>query len=235
MKSAAWWPRSFRSQTALILGGMVIVLAAALTGTFAVLLTNTMHRDQGITLDAVGQSAANALTSGMEDGVRLVQSLVESPQLWKNGLASPEVLQALERAHRTTSHSAWLGVATNDGTVAAAADGVLVGVSVSARDWFQAGKQGPHVGDVHAAKLLAKLMPKAADGEPVRFVGFSAPIMVDGQLLGVVGLHGNWQWARSIARPMVSPASSDLGVELFILGVNGDALPSHRLAEPARL
>ena len=57
-------------------------------------------------------------------------------------------------------------------------DGMLVGGDVSERPWFQGALKGSFLGDVHAAKLLAKLLPAPADGEPLRFIDSLHPCAV---------------------------------------------------------
>ena len=56
-----------------------------------------------------------------------------------------------------------------------AARGLLEGASVAARPWFTNALAGVHIGDVHEALLLAKLLP-SVNGEPQRFVDVAFPI-----------------------------------------------------------
>jgi hypothetical protein len=68
----------------------------------------------------------------------------------------------------------WIGVADVDGSVLAAANGLLERESVAQRPWFRRGLNGPTAIDVHEAQLLAKLLP--ARTEPYRFIDLAAPI-----------------------------------------------------------
>lgn len=96
-------------------------------------------------------------------------------------------------------HCAWIGLTDPKGRVLASAGGLLEGVDVSKRPWWQGALNQPFVGDVHDAVLLEKLLPKQA--EPWRFVDFSVPIKApDDELQGVLGVLLSCAWARARSR-----------------------------------
>lgn len=114
-----------------------------------------------------------------------------------------------------------MGVADAQGTVRAATGGLLRGQSVAQRPWFQRGQAGPFVGDVHPAKLLATLMPADRDGEPQRFVDYAAPVVRDGQRLGVLGVHASWDWLGEVVDAVLSTQVGGSGIEIFIYDREG--------------
>jgi diguanylate cyclase (GGDEF)-like protein len=81
--------------------------------------------------------------------------------------------------------------------------------------------RAPHVGDVHEAMLLAKLLPPSSTGEPQRFVDFAAPIRIDGEVRGVIALHGGWDWTRSVIESQLPDDVHALAMDLLILDRNG--------------
>jgi diguanylate cyclase (GGDEF)-like protein len=121
-------------------------------------------------------------------------------------------------------NSLWIGVADTEGVVRSATSGMLLGQNVKARPWFIAGAQRNFVGDVHAAKLLAALMPRAANEEPLRFVDFSAPIKVNGKVAGVLGVHGSWDWAKEVVESLHPDNAKARELAVFIFDHDGKVI-----------
>jgi HAMP domain-containing protein len=105
----------------------------------------------------------------------------------------------------------WLGVADVSGKVIAASGGTLEGEDVSQRLWFRRGLAGPFAGDVHEPALLAK--PRGLGSELLRFIDFAAPARgSDGSVVGVVGIHVNWDWVTNQLASLAGP-----GVEILLV------------------
>ncbi len=173
--------------------------------------------------DAAGQMR-DRLDQGMFERWRDIQVAASLDPLFGDG-ASPERRRTLlERLQSTYPAYAWIGFTDAGGTVLAATGGLLEGKSVAARDWFQAARERPFVGDVHEAKLLQSLLaPPGA--ELLRFVDVAAPLKgPGGELLGVIGAHLSWDWARQVEVAVLSPAQRALGVELLVLSAGGTVL-----------
>lgn len=108
------------------------------------------------------------------------------------------------------------------------------------REWFVAARERVYVGDVHDAKLLAKLLPAdmgnygPANGEPARFVDFAAPIY-DGQgrLRGVVGAHAHWRWVTAIIDAVVRRRQPDSEIDALIVNRDGAVLYPEALTPAA--
>lgn len=227
---------SFRRQSTLLHGGLVALVALALACVFGVAIYRQIERDDGMALHVVAQNVARTLATGLDDRSRQVEALANDAELWSHGLSGPAVRAALERAKASTPHSSWLGVADVDGRVRESTSGILAGHSVAARPWFQQGLTQRHVGDVHGALLLSKFLPAPASGEPLRFVDFSAPIRRDGQVIGVLGQHGSWDWARAVVSLLAPENASALGLEIFIFDKSGLMIysPANHAAAKAR-
>lgn len=214
-------PRSLKGQ--LVLGfGLLGLLATLATSTaLGLLLADKSRAESDLALNEVAHNAGRLLADGLFLRMREVQVLAASPTLWTDGLDSPRVRQVLLRSQELNAHAAWIGVARSDGTVAAATGQMLEGVDVSGRPWFQQAMKGAHIGDVHPAKLLAKMLPTAADGGPQRFVDFAAPIHVRDRVIGVLAIHGSWDWANYTIEQLLPATLDRKKLELFIFDSRG--------------
>ena len=144
--------------------------------------------------------------------VRLVASLAQVREA-RDPASARAVLDSLQSGF---PDYAWIGVAGNDGKVFAAAGGLLEQADVSARPWFRQGQGSITAVDYHPAVLLGKLLPQAAD--PWRFIDMAAPVYrADGQRWGVVGVHLSWDWARRLARNLLTPALREYGAEILVV------------------
>ncbi|WP_425261088.1 sensor domain-containing diguanylate cyclase [Rubrivivax sp. RP6-9] len=217
-------PRGFRAQLVCAFVLLGALLSLSLSAVLGALLARKSERDASAALHTVVHNASQLLAEGLHLRLREVQVLAASPTLWQEGIAAPRVGQALLRSQATHPHSAWIGVADPRGVVRVATGQMLVGQDVGQRPWFQAGLQGPHVGDVHPAKLLAGLLPPGSDGGPQRFVDFAAPVLRQGRVVGVLGIHGSWDWTRATIESLLPAAERRAGLEVFVFGRDGQLL-----------
>ena len=206
---------------ALAFGALMVALGLLLSAVMGEMLKQRIQKDVGSSLHNVAQNASKLLVSGLQERAREVSVMAQSQGLWEHGLKSPQVMQAMARRQAMQPHSLWIGVADLDGVVRAATGNMLLGQSVLARPWFSAGLHGLHVGDVHPAKLLASLLPPNAAGEPQRFVDFSAPIQSGGKTIGVMALHGSWDWTQEVMEGLLPTTAAQHGLELFIFDHTG--------------
>ena len=235
MRSKLFPLLSFRTHIAIVFGGLVIVLAGGLTFALGKMLTSQIQRDKGGSLSVVVNNASKMLADGLFERSREVQVLTESAAVWAQGLDSPEVGQNLARSQAMRPNSLWIGVADTEGVVRSATGGLLLGQNVKTRPWFAAGIQRNFVGDVHPAKLLAALIPRASTEEPLRFVDFSAPIRVGGKVVGVLGIHGSWDWARDVVESLHPANAKAMRMEVFIFDRSGAVIyaPDGKTADHA--
>ncbi|BEU95904.1 diguanylate cyclase [Acidovorax sp. DW039] len=216
--------RSLRTQIALVFGILVVALSVLLSIGFGEVVKRRIQRDVGTSLQTLADATASLLAAGLYQRVREVQVLASSEVLWKSGLDSPQVLQLLARQQAIHPQSLWLGVTDAQGVVHAASGNMLLGQNVSERPWFQAGLKGPHVGDVHPAKLLESLLPPSKSGEPYRFVDFAAPIRLSGKTVGVLGVHGYWEWVNEMIQTLMPVDARQDQLEVFIFDKTGQLI-----------
>jgi diguanylate cyclase (GGDEF)-like protein len=216
--------RGLRTQIAQVFGALVVGLAVLLSLGFGELLKHRIQRDAGASLQVVAENAGKLLANGLLRRSLEAEVLASSEMVWSKGLDSPEAQHMLARSQAMQPTNVWIGVADAQGVVRNATGGLLMGQSVATRPWFQSGLQGVHVGDVHSAKLLEKLLPPTASGEPYRFVDFAAPIRIGPTTVGVLGIHGSWEWTRDVLETLTPPASEGSAVDLFIFDRQGQMI-----------
>jgi diguanylate cyclase (GGDEF)-like protein len=228
-----------RAQLSLVFGSLVVVLAVCMSVGFAELLRWRMQRDAAASLHTVASNASRLLADGLFARTRSVQVLASSKELWVQGLSAPGVSALLTRLQSTLPFSAWIGVSNTQGVVCSATKGQLVGDQVQERPWFRHGIEGLHVSDVHEAPRLAQLLPPTANGEPHRFIDFSAPIDPHGHAIGVLTIYSSWGWVRETIESLLPGNAQDRRISLFIFdrdgqliyGPNGQMQPFARLGQ----
>lgn len=211
-------------QIALVFGTLVVMLSVLLSLAFGELFKHRLQRDARTSLQVVAENAGKLLANGLMERSLEAQVLADSDQVWSKGLDTPEARYLLARAQAMHPNNLWIGVADAQGIVRSATNGMLVGQSVAERPWFKAGIERAHVGDVHPAALLEKLLPPLASGEPYRFVDFAAPIRLGPTTVGVLGMHGSWEWTREVLESLTPPRSEESAVELFIFDREGQMI-----------
>lgn len=215
---------SFGTQLAFVMAVAVTVVALALTAIITSMMQAQIERDKGAALSAVGRTVTAGLGNNIGDRIQQVDLLVRTEELWDEGPGSEKVRRALQRTLEFRPVPAWVGVADLDGKVAVATGGLLEGRSVKERPWFAAGLKGPYVGDAHLAKLLSDLLPAPANGEPLRFIDFAAPIRTEGRTIGVLALHADLRDLEAIAASFLPKNAAERRVEVYVLTRSGDVI-----------
>ena len=212
---------SLRTQIALLFGALVAATVVLVALGFGEWIQRDAQREAGRALQLIAGNAARTLADGLHERAVQTRVLADAEMVWRKGLGSPEVQNMLMRTQARQQHTAWVGMADTQGKVIAATGGLLVGQSVAARPWFQKGLEGPFVGDVQQALLLGSLLERPPGAEPARFVDFSAPVRVDGRLVGVVGMHGSWEWTGDVIESLIAPEAARAGLEVFVFDREG--------------
>lgn len=210
-----------RTQLSVVFAALVVVLTLVLSAGLGGMLRSSVQKDASQVLYTVADNASRQLSQGLFERSRVVQVLSKAKGIWEKGFDSPEVCELLARNQALDPYSLWIGVADAGGEVKAATHGLLEGNSVRERPWFTAGLAGLHVGDVHPAKLLEKLLPPNVSGEPHRFVDFAAPIKLNGTTVGVLGMHGSWEWTRDVLESLAPTVTEASSIELFVFDRSG--------------
>lgn len=134
--------------------------------------------------------------------------------------SSDDIRQIFDNLQSKFTDYAWIGLTDASGVVFASTGGLLQGVDVSARPWFQNGRQQLFTGDYHPALLLEKKLPEIEGNW--RFVDVSLPVRRgNGEYRGVLGVHLSWQWARGVADALLIPADRQYMVEVLVVRDDG--------------
>ncbi|WBY02222.1 ATP-binding protein [Ramlibacter tataouinensis] len=153
---------------------------------------------------------------------REVQLMAQRLGPERDGRVVARELGAMQASYR---HYAWLGVTDAAGRVRTSSSGLLEGADVSGRPWFREAIEGRHLGDVHEAVLLARALGKPAGRTPPRFFDIAFPMHDPrGRLLGVLGAHVSWEWARDVRRTIFTPVDPNSSVEPLIVSRAGEVL-----------
>jgi PAS domain S-box-containing protein len=208
------------------LGKYLALASSALTVLLTILMIAVIERTAS---EGVAESIGTALAErAAQTSTRLDRAMFEryrEIQLMSTRiarLASWEEVQAeLDAAKETYRFYAWLGVADEGGVVRAASGGLLKGHDISRRPWFGNARSGIHLGDVHEAVLLSRLLPAGADGEPQRFFDIAFPLQGGVASSAVLGAHVSWDWARDVRQAIFGPRGE---VDALIVGTDGTVL-----------
>jgi HAMP domain-containing protein len=112
----------------------------------------------------------------------------------------------------------WIGFADISGKIMVASHGVLEGEKVTERPWFRAGAEGPYVNYEHELLLLASHLSQS--GEMPRLVNFALPVFRNDARIGVIAMHIDWAWVRSLLEPF----DQRDGVDIILLSREGEVL-----------
>lgn len=217
--------RSFRVQVTLLFGALALAVVAALAYPLGTLISRQQLRERGDALEGISNGVALMFAEGLRERLREVELLSQSSEARRIGLDAASWRHEIERLGKGRPHYAWIGVADTAGTVVAAKGGILVGRDVSQRPWFEGGRKAPYLGDVHPAKLLSQVLPQPADGEPLRFIDLAAPLKnADGELLGILGVHVDWRWARDVIAMLRSEDARNDGVLVYVFDQAGQVI-----------
>lgn len=196
-------------RTIAFVGGSILMLVPAVIAgsTYTGALQKRAEQMLVDRLKGRGELSANLLAKSLHQLWGEVDALAKT----LDASTLPQARTAIDLMARLDNRYSWIGVADVDGTVLAAAGGLLERESVAQRPWFRRGLNGPTAMDVHEAQLLAKLLP--ARTEPYRFIDLAAPIQKAGQSpSGVVGAHLNWSWIIDSLQGFQAP-----GIDVLLL------------------
>lgn len=221
---AAAGPRSTGLRSLLALSFGLIGLLAA--GTTALVASHGLHaqlrEDAGAELAAAAERVADLLDRGLFERMRDIEIVAVSGTLRNTEVGLPARRTLLRRLQETYPYYAILLQIGPDGRILATDRGLLEGIDVSQRAYFQEGRHGTFLGDVHDAQLMAPYM-RGSNGEPPRVLDLATPILDDaGEPQGVLAAHLSVEWVESIERSVIEPLlRRHPGVRALVLDSQG--------------
>jgi PAS domain S-box-containing protein len=224
LTSALPKPRGLAGYMALAFSLLSIVLTFVIVEVVEHKATQHVEETIGRGLAELALQTSDKLDRGMYERYREVALLARRSELGDESRPLAVRRALLTDVLNSYRYYGWIGLAGLDGQVKVAAKGLLEGMDVSKRPWFGRALQGRHVGDVHEALLLAKLIQEPG-GEPVRFVDVAFPYNdADGHPTGVLAAHLSWAWARDVEDSIIAPLEKSRQVEAMIVSANGIVL-----------
>lgn len=212
-----WTALPLAWKLALVPATMALLLVAVMLLLTDRLLGDYLDRRAGDRVERQAQAFADRVGRALDRRSGELQLLSRSAAL-QDG--TPRMRESLEWLQQQTPGYAWLGVTDLDGVVRAGSGGLLEGVSIAQRPVFREARQGPWLGDVHAAVALAPLL--AAHGEPVPdLIDIGVPVLdAAGRPRGVLAAHVNWQWFEQLRERTLIADGAD-GPALLLLSRQG--------------
>lgn len=221
----SWITLSFRNLLAISLVGLVLLAGVPTLFYISLVHTRQLVDERGKILHSLANTAATVLSENLRERAREVDLLAKTKLYVHAPLDSPEFQASLTRVQQSYSHYSWIGLADLDGQVRAATGGLLIGQSVAERPWFQQAQRGGYVGDLHEAKLLAKLLPHPPQDGPLRFIDFATLVRDEhAQPRAVLGVHAHWAWAKELLHVVTPSDAKTSGVEFFIVNRHNDII-----------
>ena len=219
----AW--RSLRFRMALTFGLLAVIVALSMQSYIGIVFARHVMQERTGSLQNSARTVAAQLSEQLRHRQRELDFVATLPAtLAAPGDARPlrALLSQLKGSFRDY---AWIGFADPQGRVLVSSDGVLEGVDVSQRPWFQEARTGPFIGDLHDAVLLARHLSSLAPNEPPRMLDFAAPLLdVRGRRLGVVALHVHWRWFAHLLQDMAASGVLPQGMEVMIARRDGQLI-----------
>lgn len=215
---------SFQVRTGLAFGALALVAFTAVGMVSGNRVRSEITHHAGATLSHIASRLADAIDAGMFERFREIRNLAALQSLIGSHVDPQDWRTLVEQLQSTLPYYSWIGVTDTEGRVVAATGGVLHGRDVSARPWFSQGLRGTYVGDVHDAVLLASLLPRTSDQEPLRLVDFAAQVQLNGRTSGVLGAHLDMRWAEALRQSALATNDAHGQVEVLVLHRSGAVL-----------
>ena len=143
-------------------------------------------------------------------------------QLAADAYADPAAprLKREARLRQSRHWYTWVGLVDPEGEVLASTDSAVAGADVTHEAWYRAGLEGPYLGAPRASPTLAPV----ASGEPRRFVDLAAPVIRDGEVVGVLGAYLSWAWAEEMEPRLLVSAQQRQRTDVIVLNADGVVL-----------
>ncbi len=208
---------SFSLKFSFLVGILTFIVALTVGFYSNNISTKQLEVNSGESLVKLSKRVNDILDREMLERFREIRFAASLPILTNENSSINEKRELIQKIKDNYNHHEWIGYALPDGTVEVGTNGYLEGKNVKARPWLPNGLNGPYIGDVHDALLLAKLLPNNS-GEAIYFSDVAFPVInKDGKTLGVLCTHLTWQWTRDVIRSI----QKEHGVEIFLLSKDG--------------
>lgn len=187
--------------------------------------TEEIHRSLNEDLASTARGIGGRISAEMDErhaDVRVVRDLFERELANASAAQKRDVM---ERTRAGQSHFSWLGVVAADGGIRIGTSGLLEGLSVAGRNWFEGALKTPQFfGNLHPATLLAPHIMNL-DGAPLYLLDIALPLRgPGGEVTGVLGSHMNWKMIEEVVRQALETSSHSERLAAAVLADDGAIL-----------
>ncbi len=223
-----WWvfdPRqSLRARAMLVFGGAALAFALLVGWTAATLFRRNLTRQLGTNFETLAFQVGDKLDRSLEQQLRALELAGGLPAL-KDSATPIAVRRALlDTLLDAAPDCAWIGLADRDGRVTIATQQRFEKTNVASTAWFRNGQRGPFAGNLHEFVELARELPNLVEEHPL-FLDLAVPVNdADGALIGVLGAHLRWSWARDTQLSVVPEGARRDHLGVTIYAATGDVL-----------
>jgi|GEM_PF-5519311 Signal transduction histidine kinase len=212
------------SSLALILAAAVSILTVIFTVLVGYHIRSQAEIDQKNFLSELAYQLADRIDQAIMARSAEIRTLTSINSLTSNKIDIASRRKILNQLQQSFPEFAWIGLTDAKGNVIVSTRSLLEGKDVSQRPWFIEGQKGDFVGDLHEAVLLNKMLG-GTEQDPKRFLDVASPLFDDnGQLLGVLGGHLSWSWAKNLGSEIIQPLQRRYPVSINIYSSKGKLL-----------
>ncbi|KAA2211760.1 HWE histidine kinase domain-containing protein [Teichococcus oryzae] len=211
-----------RQLLAFTMGGLGLAATLATALVLGARAERHLQQDIGAEFSLAAERLADLLDRSLAERMHEIQLLATLPIMRNAAAPEAERRLLLQEVHGRRGDYAILMLISPEGRVLTSSNGLLEGLAVAERGYFQAGRQGPFLGDLREAALLAPQF-----SQPTRMLDLAAPVRdAAGELVGVVAAQLLWGWADSLAGEALAPLRARRpDVTALLLSREGRALP----------
>lgn len=223
-----WWifdPRqSLRARAVLIFGGLALAFSLLLGWTAETFFRQHLSRQLGPTFETLAFQIGDKLDRALDERLRALQLAASISPLKNPATPVAERRAVLDALLNAAPDCAWIGFADREGRIVAAAPQMFEGSPVGDTAWFRGARRQSFAGSVREDAELARALPSSGI-EKSRFLDLAVPVNdAQGNLLGVLGAHVRWSWARDTQHSVVSEAARRERIGVTIYAPDGEAL-----------
>lgn len=182
-------------------------------------------------LTAAARRVADGISLAMQQRRADVQFLRDLMEQEMAHAPSSKKRLVLERAMQADQNFAWVGMVARNGRVQIGTHGLLEGIDLSGRDWYEGARTSAvYFGGGHPAQRLAQHIPNT-DGAPLYLLDIAFPLHDSkGQVAGVLGTHLNWKMIENLIRDGLQATVRPQALAASLLDRDGNIIYDSRQA-----
>lgn len=213
---------TLKEQLGLCFGVTIFTLAIILSWVVGGKAKNEVMRSDWLMLQQLSDSLVYSFDRGMFERYIEIDNISNLDEFRDSSLDVNYQRSVLDRLQKNYPNYVWVAFVGADGEVKVSTGGLLEGVSMSERPWFEEALVNPYVGSVREATVLAKVLPPMPDGKPLNVLDVAYPVYGEnGEVLGILIAYVNWDWIQEVRDALLTNIPEDEQIEFLITNGNG--------------